>query len=94
MQANTVPIVSNISTIESDTTSIIDVNNELTGKLSPSLNNDKNVPFPEKNVLKFSNTLQVIPLVLPSNISKLATPRGIASNVADIIPNITDPFTL
>ena len=42
----------------------------------------------------FSQNFHVMPGVLPVKMSRLATPNGIANNVAAIIPIITDPRTL
>ena len=89
-------MVSNMSTITNEITSITEVNNEETGNFKPSLNKARKVPpsLGLKNVEKFSNIFQVTPEVLPIKILISATPKGIESKVALKIPIMTAPFTL
>ena len=64
------------------------------GRANPPLNNDKNtVLSPLKKLEIFSQNFQLIPGIVPFKISKFATPSGIASIVAAIIPIITEPLT-
>jgi hypothetical protein len=73
---------------------MIDVNIDPSGNLNPPLNKDKNtVSLPVKKLEIFSQNFQLIPGVVPFNISILATPSGIAKIVAARIPIITEPLT-
>ena len=96
VQATTVPIVSNISTIEKEITNIKLVNKEPWGIFIPSLNIVRKVllPLKEKKDFKLVKIFQLIPGTLPAKILKSATFKGIDNNVADKIPIITEPFTL